>query len=58
MQARSKRRYQLDEFSFGESGKKLLVWTQFLTDAQDKCEEDSRFVEVVFEWKPAVLWVN
>ena len=47
MQARSKRRYQLDEFSFGESGKKLLVGTEFLTDAQDECEEGSRFVESV-----------
>ena len=58
MQARSKRRYQLDEFSFGESGKKLLVGTEFLTDAQDECEEGSWFVESVFEWKPAVMWVN
>ena len=47
-----------DEFSFGESGKKLLVGTQFLTGAQDECEEGSQFVESVFEWKPAVLWVN
>ena len=35
-----------------------LVGTQFLTGAQDECEEGSRFVESVFKWKPAVLWVN
>ena len=37
----SKRRYQLDEFSFGKSSKKLPVLTQVLTDGQDKCEEGS-----------------